>query len=109
MLSGVERDESGKVVGSAAVMFVYILKDQANITNKKGQPVSAFNVLAIARFFDVLIRSISYSSLLSFYISIALELEKSQRFCGNRVKFLIPVISRNQKPKVRVLCHWERV
>ncbi|CAG0899620.1 unnamed protein product [Darwinula stevensoni] len=39
MLSEVERDESGRVVGAAAVMFVYILKDQANATNRKGQPV----------------------------------------------------------------------
>ncbi|CAG0902809.1 unnamed protein product [Darwinula stevensoni] len=39
MLSGVERDESGRVVGAAAVMFVYILKDRANATNRKGQPV----------------------------------------------------------------------
>ncbi|CAG0884240.1 unnamed protein product [Darwinula stevensoni] len=39
MFSEVERDESGRVVGAAAVMFVYILKDRANATNRKGQPV----------------------------------------------------------------------
>ena len=44
ILSGVERDAEGRIVGATAVLSTYILKDQTNTTNLQGQLVSRVNV-----------------------------------------------------------------
>ncbi|CAG0883651.1 unnamed protein product [Darwinula stevensoni] len=52
ILSGVERDAEGRVVGATAVLSVYILKDRTNITNLQGQRIDPISEPWEAKFLE---------------------------------------------------------
>ncbi|CAG0883652.1 unnamed protein product [Darwinula stevensoni] len=58
ILSGVERDAEGRVVGATAVLSVYILKDRTNITNIQGQRIDPISEPWEAKFLDAIFHNV---------------------------------------------------